>query len=122
MSVGRGAGRGKPPPPPSKKLAKILGEDPQMIPSAPSIPPPIAPPAVPETPWYLGEDYALEDITFDDKGGVRAGSLRALVARLTPHGSTGESKWMVVETMLMRNRYLVFPGFPTYVPILHHRV
>jgi son of sevenless-like protein len=43
---------------------------------------------MPETPWYLGEDYDPSEIVFDDKGGVKAGTLRALVARLTPHGST----------------------------------
>jgi hypothetical protein len=48
--------------------------------------PPMIP--MPETPWYLGEDYDPSEIVFDDKGGVKAGTLRALVARLTPHGST----------------------------------
>jgi son of sevenless-like protein len=43
---------------------------------------------MPETPWYLGEDYDPSEIVVDDKGGVKAGTLRALVARLTPHGST----------------------------------
>jgi son of sevenless-like protein len=46
---------------------------------------------IPESPWFLGEDYSAEDIVFDDKGGVRAGTLRGLIARLTPHGQTGES-------------------------------
>jgi len=46
---------------------------------------------IPERPWYLGEDYDPSEIVFDDKGGVKAGTLKALVARLTPHGSTGMS-------------------------------
>jgi hypothetical protein len=54
-----------------------------------TIPAPLPPMiAMPETPWYLGEDYDPSEIVFDDKGGVKAGTLRALVARLTPHGST----------------------------------
>jgi len=80
--LGRGTERVKPS---NRKLAKILGEDLQSL---PSVPVPLAPP---ETPWYLGEDYEPGDIVFDDKGGVKAGTLKALVARLTPHGSTGMS-------------------------------
>jgi son of sevenless-like protein len=44
---------------------------------------------IPERPWYLGEDYDPSEIVFDDRGVVKAGTLKALVARLTPHGSTG---------------------------------
>lgn len=74
----------------SKKLAKLLGEDYAAFPSVPGPVPalPLAPPAPPETPWYLGDDYAPDEVLYDDKGGVRAGTLSALVARLTPHGST----------------------------------
>ena len=77
---------------PSKKLAKILGEDVSTFGNPANLPPSLAPPVqiIPETPWYLKEDYDPQDIIFDDKGGVRAGTLKALVARLTPHGSTGE--------------------------------
>ncbi|ORX38721.1 hypothetical protein BD324DRAFT_650066 [Kockovaella imperatae] len=75
----------------SKKLAKLLGEDVSTL--GHPLPPPLAPPIqqVPETPWYLGNDYEASELMFDDKGGVRAGSLRALVARLTPYGSTDTS-------------------------------
>lgn len=77
----------------SKKLAKLLGEDYTAFPSVPGPVPalPLAPPAPPETPWYLCEDYAPEDIVLDDNGAVRAGTLPALVARLTHHGSTDTS-------------------------------
>lgn len=88
---------------PSKKLAKLLGEDSfaqlplplnniaqqqqqQQQPPAPLVSTPI-----PERPWYLGEDYDPSEIVFDDKGVVKAGTIKALVARLTPHGSTGGS-------------------------------
>lgn len=104
----------------NKKLAKLLGDDttpaPPKIATPP--PPPIQPPplqrqpsqsqhpyegrtplsasfsSIPlpstETPWYLCEDYAPEEIIFDDKGSVKAGTLRALVCRLTPHQTAGE--------------------------------
>jgi son of sevenless-like protein len=77
---------------PNRKLAKILGEDVSAI-SLATVPAPIpvsaAAPIIQETPWYLSEDFASEDIVFDDRGGVKAGTIDALVARLTPHGSTG---------------------------------
>jgi son of sevenless-like protein len=83
----------------SKKLAKLLGEDFTASQAGPapfaSIPPPPSVPAFlspPETPWYLGDDYAPADIVIDDKGQVRGGTLPALVARLTPHGATGMSR------------------------------
>ncbi|WWD18895.1 hypothetical protein CI109_103350 [Kwoniella shandongensis] len=84
---GRGSGRGKTP---NKKLAKIFGEDVTHIPVHPSIPPPSlsAPPTVHETPWYLSDDFEEGEIIFDDKGGVKAGTLTALVIRLTQHSST----------------------------------
>jgi len=63
-------------------------------------PPPPAAPAAP-TPWYLAEDYKMEDIVFDDKGAVKAGTLQALVARLTPHGATGESKFSLNSFILV---------------------
>jgi son of sevenless-like protein len=44
-----------------------------------------------ETPWYITEDYLPDELIFDDKGQVKAGTLKALVVRLTPHGSTGKS-------------------------------
>nr|XP_018261262.1 uncharacterized protein I303_05698 [Kwoniella dejecticola CBS 10117]OBR83420.1 hypothetical protein I303_05698 [Kwoniella dejecticola CBS 10117] len=78
---GRGSQRNKTP---SKKLAKLLGEDMSSIPINASVPPP----APPETPWYLSDDFVPGEIIFDDKGGVKAGSLRALVVRLTQHSST----------------------------------
>lgn len=71
---------------PSKKLAKLLGEDVTAIPFNPTVPPPNQP----ETPWYLSDDFESGEIIFDDKGGVKAGTLKALVIRLTQHSSTGE--------------------------------
>jgi son of sevenless-like protein len=58
-------------------LAKILGEE------AP-VPPPVI-----EIPWYLNEDYNPTEIILDDKGNVKAGTLKALVSKLTSHGQTG---------------------------------
>ena len=79
-------------------MAKLLGEDSfahlpinNLSPHAQTIPAPLPPLIIPlpEKPWYLGEDYDPSEIVFDDKGGVKAGTLRALVARLTPHESIG---------------------------------
>jgi son of sevenless-like protein len=110
----------------SKKLAKLLGEDPQWI---HSVPPPqsagmMTPQhVIPESPWFLGEDYSAEDIVFDDKGGVRAGTLRGLIARLTPHGQTGESaaqcKDADCRSLYCSLRHLVFPMFPPYLQVVH---
>jgi son of sevenless-like protein len=58
-----------------------------------------------ETPWYMGEDYPASDIIFDDKGAVRAGTLPALVARLTPHGST--------DTTFFQAFLIMFRSFTT---------
>ncbi|WVQ83901.1 hypothetical protein IAT38_006045 [Cryptococcus sp. DSM 104549] len=89
MGMGMGMGmsmRGKAQPPSqSKKLAKLLGEDMSTIPMV-SVPPPM--PSQPEAPWYLMDDFEPGEIIFDDKGGVKAGTLRALVIRLTQHSST----------------------------------
>jgi son of sevenless-like protein len=88
----------------SNKLAKLLGEDsfaqiPTNVlpPQAQTVPAPLVPAPVPERPWYLGEDYDPSEIVFDNKGTVKAGTLRALVARLTPHGSTGMSPSYLIE-------------------------
>lgn len=48
------------------------------------------PPRQPEeTPFFLEPNYHPSEIVFDDKGAVKAGTLSALVERLTPHNSTG---------------------------------
>jgi len=67
----------------------------------------------------LGEDYDPSDIVFDDKGNVKAGTLKALVARLTPHGSTGMSLdssvsnicSLVVDTAFFQAFLLTFRSF-----------
>ncbi|KAK8854953.1 hypothetical protein IAR55_003693 [Kwoniella newhampshirensis] len=82
---GRGSSRGKP----SKKLAKIFGEDLAHIPVHPSVPPPaLSTSTHTEAPWYLSDDFEQGEIIFDDKGGVKGGTLKALVIRLTQHSST----------------------------------
>ena len=79
---------------PNRKLAKILGEEIHSLPTAPG------PPVQHESPWFLGDDYGPGEIVFDDRGGVRAGTLRALVARLTSHGSTGLA-YLVLRTDML---------------------
>lgn len=78
---------------PSKKLAKLLGEDSfaQLpINNLPQQPAPLVSTPIPERPWYLGDDYDPSEIVYDERGNVKAGTLSALVAKLTPHGSTGQ--------------------------------
>ncbi|WWC90903.1 uncharacterized protein L201_005841 [Kwoniella dendrophila CBS 6074] len=110
---GRGSQRNKTP---SKKLAKLLGEDMSQFPinqmsMNATIPPP---PAPPETPWYLSDDFIPGEIIFDDKGGVKAGSLRALVVRLTQHSST--------DTPFFQAFLLTFRSFTNAHELFEHLV
>ncbi|WVW85840.1 hypothetical protein I302_107878 [Kwoniella bestiolae CBS 10118] len=104
---GRGTQRNKTP---SKKLAKLLGEDMSQLPINASVPPP----APPETPWYLLDDFVPGEIIFDDKGGVKAGSLRALVVRLTQHSST--------DTPFFQAFLLTFRSFTNAHELFDHLV
>jgi son of sevenless-like protein len=47
-----------------------------------------------ETPWYLGNDYPPGDLVYEEDKGVKAGTLQALVERLTPHINTGRSCYL----------------------------
>lgn len=73
----------KPPPP----IAPVLTPAPlSHRTSAPPAPPPAA--AHGQQPeWYTEPDYDPNEIVLDDKGAVKAGTIRALIARLTPHTS-----------------------------------
>ncbi|WVR07351.1 hypothetical protein IAU60_004392 [Kwoniella sp. DSM 27419] len=95
---------------PSKKLAKLLGEDVSSIPISASVPPP--PP--PETPWYLLDDFESGEIIFDEKGGVKAGTLKALVIRLTQHSST--------DTPFFQAFLLTFRSFTNAHELFEHLV
>ena len=108
---GRGMSRAKPS---SRKLVKVLGEDLQSLQSVPG------PSAQPDAPWYLRDDYEPGEIIFDDRGGVKAGTLRALIARLTPHGSTGARTDTARYKTLMTIRYKFLSGFSIDVSELHH--
>lgn len=74
----------------TKKLSKIKDDRMSMILTSPPAPM-AAPPAAAmraAPPWYLSSDYPPGDIVFDDeKGTVKAGTIRALIERLTPHTS-----------------------------------
>jgi son of sevenless-like protein len=35
--------------------------------------------------WYLATDFPVGELVFDDRGAVKAGTIRGLVARLTAH-------------------------------------
>lgn len=61
------------------KIRKILGED--------------APTRAFEAdskPWYLRSDHKKDEIIINPDGGIRAGSLPALIERLTTHEYGGE--------------------------------
>ncbi|ODN75196.1 hypothetical protein L202_06394 [Cryptococcus amylolentus CBS 6039] len=108
---------------PSKKLAKLLGEDMSAIPVV-SVPPPqgqqqqgggpsnVGLPTQPETPWYMMDDYVPGEIIFDDKGAVKAGTLRALVVRLTSHSIT--------DTPFFQAFLLTFRSFTDPTELFEH--
>ncbi|KAI6005367.1 ras guanine nucleotide exchange factor domain-containing protein [Pisolithus marmoratus] len=69
----------------AQKIKKILGED--------------APEHLTNTkPWYLQPDYTKEEMIIDVGGAVRAGTVAALVERLTSH-ETGDPNF--IKTFLM---------------------
>ncbi|GMK58437.1 hypothetical protein CspeluHIS016_0504690 [Cutaneotrichosporon spelunceum] len=77
---------------PSKKYPRIKEDRSSMILTHPPPAPMSAPPAAAmraAPPWYLSSDYLPGDIVFDEeKGTVKAGTIRALIERLTPHTSS----------------------------------
>lgn len=79
----------------TKKLSRIKDDRSSMIGMAPPSAPMTAPPAAAmraAPPWYLSSDYPPGDIVLDeDKGSVKAGTIRALIERLTPHTSADTS-------------------------------
>ncbi|KAK7048205.1 hypothetical protein R3P38DRAFT_3307112 [Favolaschia claudopus] len=63
----------------NSKLAQILGaEYKSAVPKAPE-------PELPPRPWYLQPNYTPTEISIDPDGSVRAGTVPALVERLTAH-------------------------------------
>ncbi|OXG72976.1 cell division control protein 25 [Cryptococcus neoformans var. grubii Br795] len=108
----------------SKKLAKLLGEDVSQIPAV-SVPPPHPHPyriqqhqmhrpplAQPETPWYMMDDYVAGEIIFDEKGAVKAGTLRALIVRLTSH--------TIADTPFFQAFLLTFRSFTNPAELFNH--
>lgn len=60
----------------AQKIKKIFGDDaPEHI--------------VSTKPWYLRPDYTKNDMVIDIDGSVRAGTVPALVERLTSHETGG---------------------------------
>ncbi|EIW81292.1 ras GEF [Coniophora puteana RWD-64-598 SS2] len=76
----------------SDKLAKIFGD---------------APPEhiVPTKPWYLRPDYGKDQIVIDPDGSVKAGTVSALVERLTTHETR--------DTTFMKTFLMTFRSFTT---------
>ncbi len=68
-----------------QKLAKLLGEESVLETEREPIRSP------PEKPFYLGADYADNDIIMNADGTVKAGTLPALVERLTTHEQLGKA-------------------------------
>jgi hypothetical protein len=79
-----------------QKLAKLLGEESMMETEREPFRPPLE-----RSPFYLGNDYADEDIIMNPDGTVKAGTLAALVERLTTHEQPGE----VAQLVLVENRF-----------------
>lgn len=73
-------------PPRAAKLIKLLGPDaPQHY---------ITTLNADSKPWYLRPNYDQSEILIDPDGGVRAGTTRALVERLTAHEHGGEDSFV----------------------------
>lgn len=117
----------------SKKLSKILGEEIGIhrssssqsssraplspITTAPSIPAPMPPPAAAragQAAWYLETDYPPGEIVFDDRGNVKAGTIRALVERLTPHTAA--------DTAYFQAFMLTYRSFVTTDELVEHLI
>ncbi|KAG2224349.1 hypothetical protein INT45_006749, partial [Circinella minor] len=56
--------------------------------------------------WFLGHEYANEDIVFGSDGNLKGGTLSALVERLTPHDTLG--KLLAFEFYVEDNRNTSF--------------
>ncbi|KAJ7288493.1 ras guanine nucleotide exchange factor domain-containing protein [Mycena rebaudengoi] len=82
----------------SSKLAKILGAD-----YAKSVPTPE--PERPPQPWYLLPTYSPTEILIDPDGTVRAGTVPALVERLTAHEQA--------DTTFIKAFLMTFKSFTT---------
>ncbi|CAK5270285.1 unnamed protein product [Mycena citricolor] len=65
------------------KLTQMLGPD--FLRAGPPQPPTPEPEERPPRPWYLQASYSPTDISIDQDGAVRAGTISALVERLTAH-------------------------------------
>lgn len=117
----------------SKKLSRILGEEVGIhrssssqsssrvplspISTAPSIPAPMPPPAAAragQAAWYLETDYPPGEIIFDDRGNVKAGTIRALVERLTPHTAA--------DTAYFQAFMLTYRSFVTTDELVEHLI
>lgn len=73
-------------------------------------------------PWYLRSDYRREDILINPDGGVRAGTLTALVERLTTHDIRGYYKnfcdaillfSQILDPIFIKTFLLTFKSFTT---------
>lgn len=80
-----------------KKLAKMLGEDE----FGDTLFTQVSRPAPDEKPFYLYVDYAEDDIIINPDGSIKAGTLPALVERLTLHESMGASLSILVGCLLI---------------------
>ncbi|OAX41110.1 ras GEF [Rhizopogon vinicolor AM-OR11-026] len=85
----------------ARKIKKILGDDPPEH-------------IISTKPWYLRPDYTKNDIIIDVDGSVRAGTVPALVERLTSHDSSDPT---FIRTFLM-----TYKSFTTLDELFDHLV
>lgn len=72
---------------PSSKVFKLLGEEPTHL---------VNTIVAERQPWYLRPNYG-NDIQIDPDGKVRAGTVQALVERLTAHENSGAPFYFLVS-------------------------
>jgi son of sevenless-like protein len=91
------------------KIKKIFGDDaPEHI--------------ISTKPWYLRPDYTKNDMTIDVDGSVRAGTVPALVERLTSHDPSGKDGYLPTASYSVSGHYrpYVHQNVLNDVQVIHH--
>lgn len=73
--------------------------------------------------WWLGYDYAPEEVVFSSDGSVKGGTLPALVERLTLHDTLGKrTEWQLfcatcTDGLMLRCRHELYCHVPVNIPV-----